>query len=100
MVGPARLDPAALPFGGQRIGNHRNCHALVITPARQHAHQSAHHLRIVAISQHLTPQLTLDELFGPKTFGAGVDPVQRGGDHLGVNALDAELGGQGALAFS
>ena len=72
----------------------------MVAPATEHANQPAHHLLVIVTVEPFTAQFVAHQLFGALTFGARVDVGKCGGDHLVVDALGVELGGQGALAFS
>jgi hypothetical protein len=65
----------------------------VVTTAGQHPHQPACQLDVVVVTEFLATQLVTDQLLGALTFGPGVDVGQRGGDHLAVDTLVAQLGG-------
>ena len=54
----------------------------------------------VVLADPFAAQFVADQLLGALALGTGVDVGQRGGDHLVVDTLGAELGGQRALAFS
>ena len=55
---------------------------------------------VIVTVEPFAAQFVAHQLLGALTFGARVDVGKCGGDHLVVDALGAELGGQGALAFS